>query len=170
MGTQVPSRKGHSPHPNFRPIYGLMARSIKMPLGKKVGLDPSDIVLDGNPTPPPPKRGHSPPQFSARLLCPNGWMDQDTTWYGSRSRPRPHCARRGPSPLSKGGTAPFLNFRLMSVVAKWLDGSRCHLVRRYQEDHIVLHGDPAHPLPKGTALQFSADVYCGQTVAHLSYC
>jgi len=35
---------------------------------------------------------------------------------------------------------------------------------------IVLDGDPA-PLPKrGTTSQFSVHVYCGQTVAHLSYC
>ena len=34
---------------------------------------------------------------------------------------------------------------------------------------IVLHGDPA-PLPKGKQPQLSAHVYCGQTVAHLSYC
>jgi len=31
------------------------------------------------------------------LLWPNGWMDEDATWYGSRPRPRPHCIRRGPS-------------------------------------------------------------------------
>jgi len=31
-------------------------------------------------------------------------------------------------PPKKRGTAP--NFRLMSIVAKRLDGSRCHLVRR----------------------------------------
>jgi len=35
--------------------------------------------------------------------------------------------------------------------------------------HIVLDGDPAAP-QKGTASQFSASVYCRQTVAHLSYC
>jgi len=36
---------------------------------------------------------------------------------------------------------------------------------------IVLHGDPAPPTERGTAApQFSAHVYCGQTVAHLSYC
>jgi len=36
--------------------------------------------------------------------------------------------------------------------------------------HIVLDGDPAPP-EKGTAAPlFVADVYCGQTVAHLSYC
>jgi len=37
---------------------------------------------------------------------------------------------------------------------------------------IVLDGHQGFPLQKGgTALsQFSAHVYCGQTVAHLSYC
>jgi len=35
--------------------------------------------------------------------------------------------------------------------------------------YIVLNRDPAHP--PGTPLpQFLAHVYCGQTVAHLSYC
>jgi len=33
-----------------------------------------------------------------------------------------------PAPSPKRDTAP--NFRPMSVVAKWLDGLRCHLVRR----------------------------------------
>jgi len=37
------------------------------------------------------------------------------------------------------------------------------------QGHIVLYADPAHP-QEGHGLQFSADVYCGQTVAHLSYC
>jgi len=32
-----------------------------------------------------------------------------------------------PAP-SRGGMPP--NFQLMSVVAKWLDGSRCHMVQR----------------------------------------
>jgi len=36
--------------------------------------------------------------------------------------------------------------------------------------HIVLDGDPAPPQKKGAQPQFSAHVYCGQTVAHLSYC
>jgi len=34
--------------------------------------------------------------------------------------------------------------------------------------HIVLLGDPAPP--KGHSPQFSAHVYCGPVVAHLSYC
>ena len=34
---------------------------------------------------------------------------------------------------------------------------------------FVLDGGRSPP-SKGTAPQFSAHVYCGQTVAHLSYC
>jgi len=37
--------------------------------------------------------------------------------------------------------------------------------------HVVLGGDPAPPPRKGAQPpQFSAHIYCGQTVAHLSYC
>jgi len=37
--------------------------------------------------------------------------------------------------------------------------------------HIVLDGDPAPPQGKGhSSRYFSAHVYCGQTVAHLSNC
>jgi len=35
--------------------------------------------------------------------------------------------------------------------------------------HSVLDGDPALPPQRGTAPQFSAHVFCGQTVAHFSY-
>ena len=39
-----------------------------MALGKEVGLDPSHIVLDGDPA-PLPKRGQSPLPFSAHVYC-----------------------------------------------------------------------------------------------------
>jgi len=32
------------------------------------------------------------------VLWPNGWMDQDATWYGDRPRPWRLCVRWGPSP------------------------------------------------------------------------
>jgi len=66
--------------------------------------------------------------YNVGVLWPNGWMDQDETWHGGRPRPWPHCVRCGPSSPSPKGHSP--NFRPMSVVAKRLDGSRCHLVRR----------------------------------------
>ena len=77
---------------------------------------------------PSSKREQSPPIFGICLLWPNGCTDQDATWYGGWPRPRPHCARWGPSsPPQKGGRAP--NFRPMFLMAKQLDGSRCRLVR-----------------------------------------
>jgi len=36
--------------------------------------------------------------------------------------------------------------------------------------HIVLDGDPASTRYEHSSPLFSAHVYCGQTVAHLSYC
>jgi len=36
--------------------------------------------------------------------------------------------------------------------------------------HIVLDGNPAPPKVEKSPPQFSALVYCGETVAHLSYC
>ena len=56
-----------------------------MPLGTEVNLGPGDVVLDGVAS--PSKRGTAPLVFDPCLLWPNGWMDEDATWYGSRSRP-----------------------------------------------------------------------------------
>ena len=106
-GPRSPSPKVHSPQFSSHICCAQMARWIKMTLGRKVGLDPSDIVLDGDPAPPPPKTRQSPSIFGPCLLWPNGWMDQDATWYDGRPRPRPHCVRWGPSsPLPERGTAP----------------------------------------------------------------
>jgi len=58
----------------------------------------------------PHKKWHRPrPIFGPCLLWPNGWMDQDATWYGSRTRPRPHYIRRGPIPRERGTTAPLFS-------------------------------------------------------------
>ena len=62
----------------------------------------------------PHGKGHSSPVlFSACLLWPNGWMDQDTTWYGGMSRPKQHCVRWGPSSLTQRGTAPSVFGQLL---------------------------------------------------------
>jgi len=98
-----------------------------MALGMEVGLGPSHIVLEGDPTPLPQKGDIVPPIFGPFLLSPNGWMHQDATWYGGRPQPRRLCVRWGPSFLSsKEAQSPI--FRPMSIVAKRLDGLRWHLV------------------------------------------
>ena len=41
--------------------------------------------------------------YDVGVLWPNGWMDQDSTWYGGRPRPNRYCVRWGPSsPHGKG--------------------------------------------------------------------
>jgi len=108
-------------------------------------------------TPLPQKGGTAPPVL-AHVLWPNGCMDQGATWYGGRPRPRSHCDTWGPRlPLKEAQQPP--NFRTVSVVAKRLDGSRCHLA-----GDIVLDGDPVPP-PKWAKLPiFGPYMYvcCGQ--------
>jgi len=148
-------------------------------------------------------------------------MDQDASWYGGRSWPRPHCSRWGPSspnlPSQKRGTghpqfsahiycrqtAGWNKMPLAMVVglgpghnvlegepacsekghipqfsahvccgqrAGWIKMPLCAKVGLCS-GHIVLHGEPAHlPPQRGTDPQFLAHDYCGQMVAHLSYC
>ena len=78
------------------------------------------------------------------VLLPSGWMDPDKTWHAGRPRPRLHCVKWGPqlTPQKWAQQPPTFeiyrhrlclrpyNPRPMSLVAKWLDGSRYHLVQR----------------------------------------
>jgi len=47
-----------------------------MSLGMEVGLRPGNFVLDGDPAPPPPKKGAQPPIFGPCLLYSqtSGWI------------------------------------------------------------------------------------------------
>ena len=82
---------------------GEMAAWIKMSLGMKLGLDPGDFVLDGDPVDPSPKREADPQIFGQCLLWPNGWMDQDGTWHRDRPQPRRLCVRWTPSHAPPNG-------------------------------------------------------------------
>jgi len=98
---------------------------IKMKLGTQVGLDHGHIVLDGHPA-SLPKKGNSPLQFSAHVHCGQT--------AGCINIPLGTKVGLGPGYIVlDGDPAPPLqgaapSFRPMSVVARRLDGSRCHLV------------------------------------------
>ena len=114
------------------------------------------------------KRGTALP-FSAHVRCGQtaGWTKMPFGKDVGRG-PGHTVLNREPAPQRKGGSPQF---RPMSVVAKRLDGSRCHLVCRYARvgpGDTVLDGDSAPP--KGHNSPFSAYVCCGQTVTHLSNC
>ena len=122
--------------PNFRPISFDMEAdwslaslfstnmAISEAIGMEVGLGPGHTVLEGDPS--PPKRAQPRPQFSAHVCCGQtaGWIKMPLG--RGRRQPRRHCVRWGPSSPPMGTTS---NFWPMSLVAKWLDGSRCNLVQ-----------------------------------------
>jgi len=144
-----------------------------MKLGVRVGLGPGHILVDVDPTPPPAK-GHSAP-FSAHICC-----DQMAAWI---KIPLGREIGFGPSdivldgrtqfPFPKNEAEPPIFGPYLLWPAKRLHGSRCHLVWRYASaEATLLDGDPALPPPKKRkhSPRFLAHVFCGQMVAHLSYC
>jgi len=171
------SKNGGGPPPQFSVHFycGQTVGCIKMPLSIELGRpQPRRLSVRWGPA-LLPRKGAEPPDFGPILLRPNGWMNQDATWYGGRPQPRRLCVGWGsnppqigggapqfsahvhcgqtaawikmplgvkvgldpghivvdgdPAPLCKKGAESPLNFRPISIVAKRLDGSRCHLVR-----------------------------------------
>ena len=107
---------------------------IKMKLGMQVGLGHGQIVLDGDPAPPPQR--DTAPNF--RPICCGqmaGWIKMP---LGTKVGLGPgYLVLRGdPAPLSKRERSLIPNFRPMSIVGKRLDGSRWHLARRWAMVHL----------------------------------
>jgi len=92
----LPQKGGGAPQFPAHVYCGQTAGWIKMALGMEVGPVPVHNVLDGDTA------------FGPCLLWPNGWMDEDAAWYGSKPRPRPHCTRLGLSSRERGTAAPPL--------------------------------------------------------------
>jgi len=136
-----------------------------MSLGTEVGLGPGHIVLDEYPAPLPENVGTAAPSiFRQCLLCPNGWIDQDATWYGGRPRPKRHCVS---STSQKGGIA-LLRFSAHTYcrhTAAWIKMPRSRPMDVVLgRGHIVVDGDTTPPSAKnGAQPQFSANVCCGRT-------
>ena len=85
-----------------------MAGWIKMPLGREVDLSPSDIVLDGAPSPPLPKGGGAP-HVSAHAYCGQtvGWMKMPLGTKVDLS-PGHIVLDRDPASRKRGTAAPCL--------------------------------------------------------------
>ena len=121
------SKRGQSPPPQFSAHFccGQTAGCTKMPLGTELGLSPGDCVRWG-PSPYPKVPNFRPISTVTKRLTPGcikmplgmevGLSPGDFVFDGGP----------GPLPKSKRGWSPP-NFRLMSIVAKWLDWSRWHL-------------------------------------------
>jgi len=101
----------------------------KMKLGMQVGLGPGHTVLDGDTAPPTPKAQN--PQFSANICCGQmaAWIMMPFVMETDLG-PGDFVLDGDSAPSPKRGRSPPPNFRPISIVAKWLDASRCHLVWR----------------------------------------
>ena len=126
---------------------------IKMALGMEVGLGPGHIVLDGHQA-PLPKKGQSPPQFSA----------QASLLHGTQPPPQKGAENcRGAPP----GQSPLANFGPFLLWSNgWMHQDATWYGERPQPRRLCVRWGRS-PLPqKGWSLtQFSAHVYCGQTAA-----
>jgi len=135
MGTQPLPSKGAEPPPQFSAHFycGQTAEYIKMPLGMDIGLIPGDFVLDGDPV-PPPQKGSEAPKFLAHVYCgPTAGCIKMPLGMEVGLRPGDFVLDGDPAPLPKRRRSPGAEpptFRLMSIVAKRLDGSRWHLAWR----------------------------------------
>jgi len=138
----------------------------------EVGLGQGDIGLDGNPAPPLQKRGLSSPKFSVHVCCGQTAGRIKMPLVTEVGFSPGHIVLDGdqPPPPPKWHSSRY--FSAMSIVAKRLDGSRCHLLRGRPRPRRHCAGwEPISPAKRDTAAtQFSAHVYSGQTVARLSYC
>jgi len=116
---------------SVRSVLSVWNVNVLWPNGwMEIGLDSGHTALDGDAAPHPRKGTQQPPLFGPCLLWPNGWIDRYATRYGGTPRPRRHCVRWRPcSPHGKQQSSPP-TFRPISLVAKRLDRSGHHLVRR----------------------------------------
>ena len=110
---------------------GQTAVCISIPPGREVGLSLGDIVLHGDAAPHQKRAQHSdfqPMSIVAKLLyvcirIPPFGMEVSLSLGNI-------VLDGDPALLPLKGHSLFPNFRPMSIVAKWLDGLRYHLVWR----------------------------------------
>jgi len=97
-----------------------------MKFSAQLGLGPGHIVLDGDPGSPPPK-GYSP-QFLAHICCGQmaGWIKMPLGIEVGLGQSDFVLDADPAPPPQKGGRCP--NFWPISIMAKLLDASTCHLV------------------------------------------
>ena len=121
-----PPQTGHGPEFSVHVCCGQTARWIKIPLGMEVELDPGNIVLDEDPA--PPKKGARHPLQLWPMYCGQTAALTKMPLDMEVGLGPGHIVLDGNPPPTQAGHSP--NFRPMSVVAKRVDGARCHLVRR----------------------------------------
>jgi len=131
-------------------------------VGTEVGLGHGHNVLDEDP---------ARAQFSAHVCCGQtaGRIKMPLGMEAGIS-PGDLVLDGDPAPPNKGHSPHFSAHVCSRQMAGWIKMPFSTEVD-HGSSHIVFDGNPAPPPPKGAQHPlFSAHVYCGQMVAHLSYC
>jgi len=96
-----------------------------------------DVYNTPHMVPSSPLKVAQPPVFGSCLIWPNGWMDEDATWYWSRPRPGHIVLDGDPAPRRLGHSSPP-SFRLMPIVTMvahlsywWALAALCNRVGHY---------------------------------------
>ena len=127
-----------------------------MKLGMQVGLSPVYIVLDGS---------TAPQIFGPYLLRPNGYMDQDATWYGGSPQPSGLVLDGDPYPLPKKGRSPQIFGPCLLWPNGWIEQQGTWHGGSRQPGRLCVRWGPS-PSPQKVSEpppQLSAHFYCGQT-------
>ena len=99
-------------------------------------------------------KGAQPTIFGPYLLWPNGWMDQDATYYEGNPRPNRHSVRWGPrSPSPKRGRASPIFGPCLLWPNCWMDQhATWHERSPWTRPHCVRWGPSSPPLGKGHSI------------------
>jgi len=133
MGTQSPSpKRGRSLSPIFGPFL-LWPNDWMHQDATWYGCrpQPRGLCVRWRPSPPPQKGGGAP-KFLADVYCgqTGGWIKM-TLGMKVGFGPGDSVLDVDAAPSPQRGWSPVPNFRPISIVAKRLDASRCHLVWRW---------------------------------------
>jgi len=102
-----PPQNGRAPQFSVHVYCSQSLRGSRFHLVWRQASVQATLCARWGPSSPSTKRGHCSPLFGPCLLCPNGFMDQYSTYYGGRPRPTRYCVRWGPSsPSPKRGQNP----------------------------------------------------------------
>jgi len=141
---------------------------IKMKLGTEVGLGPGHIVLDGDPAPHLPKKGHSSAHFLAHVYCGQtaGWIKVllgtevglgpgHIVSNGDPAPPRQRRGRRFSTHLCYGQMAEWIKMPIGTEAGLGQGHILCQIPSRRLPPPF------APPQKKGHNSQISAHVCCG---------
>jgi len=164
----LPSQKRRHRAPNFRPM-SIVAKRLN---GGGAGSPSNTTWPVPKPTSTPSGilNWAQPPIFGPYLLWPNGWIDQDTTWYRCRPRPRRRCVRWGPSSFPLKRTQPPVFGSCLLWPNGWIDEDvTWYGSRPMPRPHCVRRGPGSAPR-KGYNSPLFRPMSIVVTVAHLSHC